>query len=427
MPLIIYFVGFVLSRLQAHRLVIFFFIIQFFVLWFVLKFYPSSYSFMGTVNTLTLYTAIAILFFRFSTTVSFYLKIYFSFIVFFFLLVLFQNKFVGGSIGISFSYFRNFFHSFLILPVIIISIKEFQYNGIFKFLTAFYLLISVIYLFQLVLPGIKEFLIVEFILRDGEFIPLVAKQVVEGNPSIGTFIRPANLGNGLALFIPFFFVFYKLRFLKLKSVFFWLLYFLFLFVLISTGIRTSFISLAVFQGGLFLIFYDKRVLIPLSILFILIIFTFFSDQILFYDRSDFSNPILRIFYLFNYFQESNSLLEDSTLIRSSNIFAFYENFWFGSGVYSNGNYLQGISSITDLTLAFIFVEYGVLIFLASLFLFTYPLFFTFKSFGYSLNFKILILLFTSVLLQTVTDQGFFTNYSSYLYFLFTGYLMVNKL
>ena len=132
------------------------------------------------------------------------------------------------------------------------------------------------------------------------------------------------------------------------------------------------------------------------------------------------------FYLLNYFDGNTDLVDGSTLTRSSNIFAYYDSFWFGSGAYSSGLFLQGISSLTDLTLAFIFVEFGVFILFGSLFLFLYPLFRCFLDHGYCLSSQILFLLFVSVLFQTVTDQGFFTNYSSYLYFLFAGFLLINK-
>ncbi|WP_338222561.1 hypothetical protein [Algoriphagus confluentis] len=378
---------------------------------------------MGTANTGFIYLSALILLFKYKRIVLRYFIFYSVFILSFVFLLFLQSKFTGVDLNGGLSYFRNFFHSFLILPIILICVYESNFKSLFNFLALFFIFISIFYFVQILFPNIKDFFIIESIYRDGEFVTLVAKQVVEGNPAIGTFIRPANLGNALAIFLPFCFLLYKKNFLNISYVYFWILYSFAIVVLLGTGIRTSFISFSVFQIGVFLVFYDKKILVPVLLLFFGLIIFFFSDSIDGYDRSDFSNPILRVFYLVNYLDNSSTLIESSTLSRSSNIFSYYKNFWLGAGVYSSGKYIQGVSSITDLTLAFIFIEFGFIVFISSLVLFSLPILQSFSRTGFTLNNKLLFFVFLSVFLQSITDQGFFTNYSSYLYFVVVGFLI----
>ncbi|WP_157373460.1 hypothetical protein [Algoriphagus terrigena] len=277
---------------------------------------------------------------------------------------------------------------------------------------------------QLFMPSIKYFLVIEYIYKNGEFVNLISEEILKGNPAIGTFIRPANLGNVLAVFVPFYYYLYTTYRLKINRIVFWTIFILFVFTLINTGIRTSFVSFVFCQVGFMLLIYRRRLVFVFTGFVCAAIFvTVISSKLNleFYERGDFSSPLMRVFYLFNYFDSGSSIVEESTLSRSSNIFAYYESFFFGSGFMSSGGIVQGISSITDLTLAFIFVEYGFIVLMLSLVPFSFPVLGILRTQGRGREFYISLVLFTTLILQTITDQGLFTNYCSYMYFFVMAY------
>jgi hypothetical protein len=151
---------------------------------------------------------------------------------------------------------------------------------------------------------------------------------------------------------------------------------------------------------------------------------FQNVSINFNENDGFQNPVQRIAYgIIKIFNPETSVIESSTLVRSANILSQIKDFLFGSAVYAKGGTYQGISSITDATLAFIFVEYGLITFILCLIPFIYPILFLKNNLLRKKDFKFGIALFSCLLLQTITDQGFFTVYTSALYFLICGVLI----
>jgi hypothetical protein len=280
---------------------------------------------------------------------------------------------------------------------------------------------------QITFPSLHKFLVIEFV-QDGSGVRrIISEQIILGKVAIGTFIRPANLGNFLAIFIPAIIYFLTGKFKGWRNIIFNFFLIALIWILVQTGIRTSLISFIFF---LFFVLWLQGKRKMFGVLSVIVIFfytisQYFQNVSINFNKNDgFQNPVQRIAYgIIKIFNPETSVIEDSTLVRSANILSQIKDVLFGSAVYAKGGTYHGISSITDATLAFIFVEYGLITFIICFIPFIYPIIFLKIHLLRKKDFKFALALFASLLLQTITDQGFFTVYSSALYFIICGVLI----
>lgn len=400
---------------------------QFIFMWIALKFAPNLYSSIGTGGTMLIYSLSGIYYLKAPEIYKRYFKFLFFFYAIFIFNLFLLSIYHSLSLSLYIHFFRNYFHSFLILPLILVAFQS-KWKLIPYALGAVIVLQTVLTLGQIFFPSLKDILFIEFINRGDGFERLVSESVVKGSTTVGTFIRPANLGNFLAICLPSLYYLKTTGSLRINNFLFYTIFGLSLFVLIKTGIRTSFVSFLIISLGVLFLENRKRLLLILlgGLLVIFSLGTLLNEISKNYSREDgFENPFIRLIAGLNPF--GNSIATDSTLVRTTNILEYTNEILWGNSIYISGGYYKGISSITDATLGFLFVEFGIL----SMFLVFIPFLYPLKvlksnNLIYNNDFKFAALLFFGVLSQTITDQGFFTAYSAIPFFSIIGFLIARN-
>ncbi|WP_127844985.1 oligosaccharide repeat unit polymerase [Psychroflexus aestuariivivens] len=392
--------------------------------WFAVKFFPISFGLYGSVGTLLLYFPIILLYFRGDKIIRKYFHIYLVFILLFFLWMYLISQYHGVSWMKYFMFFRNHFHYFLIFPLTIYTIQRKNYKWIIYPVIGILIIQIILFSIQMAIPSFQNYLIVEFRLTTDGLIRLVSEALLRGKTFVGTFLRPANIGNFLAIVIPSFYLLKILRILRIKRTFFYLIIIFLVSILLYTGIRTSFVTFIIISAGVLFILNKKTFtffVVSATILLVVVLPTIKSLSSEYNREKSFENPLSRISFLFET-TERETITEETTVSRTANMLEHYESFIWGNSHYTAGGFYKGISSITDATLAFNFIEYGIITFLLTLVLFIYPIKIIYtqsKRFFY-----LSLVFFIGVLFQTVTDQGLFTNYSSIPLFIILGLLYV---
>jgi hypothetical protein len=428
--LIFILVGVFLSYKKPHLALVIIILHNFILMWFSLKFNATGFSIMGTSGVLLIYLLSAVYFVKFKIIYLKYIRFLSFFYLGFSLHMIVISIYHGQDLSSYLLYFRNYFHYFLLIPLVLTVFETKKWKIPLIFIASLVLLQILLTFGQMIFPSLKGILFVEFLNRGNGFERQMSETVVLGNTTVGTFIRPANLGNFLAIVIPFIFYLYQKNIFVIRKVFFYIIFFLLIFVLLRTGIRTAFVSFIVmFLGTLFVTNKAKFFSILLiSYLVLTIGGTIIMESVSSYSKSDgFENPILRIALILNPLVENSSLIENSTLSRSNNILSYTDNIIFGNSIYISGGYYKGISSITDATLGFIFVEFGIITFFLAFIPFLFPLKILFKNRkSEDSDYKYAVVLFLGILTQTITDQGFFTAFLSIPYFVIMGILISRK-
>ena len=390
--------------------------------WFALKFYPVSYSLFGSVGTVLLYFPIILLYIKGNRIIREFSHVYIVFIFVFSLWLYLLSLYHNVSWMKYLLFFRNYFHFFLIFPLTIYTIKRKNHYWIIYPIMGVILFQIVLFLIQMGIPSFQNYLIVEYRQTTNGWVALVSETLLRGKTFVGTFIRPANIGNFLAIIIPSLIVLKHLKFFRIKKFIYLILLLLLIGIILYTGIRTSFITFTIMTAGVLFILNKKTFSFfsVFALVFFVLVMPAIQNLSSQYDRSEsFENPISRVS---NLFETSNkkALTEETTVRRTANILDQYESFIWGSGRHLKGSYYEGISSITDATLAVNLIEFGIITFILSIFLFFYPLKKIYKSSSRAFNLSLVFLI--GVLLQTITDQGVFTLYSSIPLFIIFGIL-----
>lgn len=397
-----------------------------FMMWLGIRFNGIDHRLMGTVGTIFLYYIVANNFHWIKENLKYY-KFYLLFNIVLFIHLVILSLYHNVEIGLYLNFFRNYFHYFLLLPLTLIM---FAANKQFSFLKWFKTLIflqAILIAGQLLSPLIHQFLVVEYIETGGGIQQVVSEKISQGNLAVGTFLKPANLGNFLAILIPTAFFFGYNNFNGRKKIIFYLFLSLLVFFLLQTGIRTSIVSFVFFTFVVLFLLNKKYFFTTLiiSTTFFLINVSLLKTISENFDKTEnFDNPVSRLVSGLFQLQDRDYIQEESTLSRSVNVLSQTGDIVFGNSKFLRGGKYYGVESPSDAQLGFLFVEFGLITFLLCLLPFLYPLYLLHKkSRNEKIYFRFGLGLFGCVLLQTVTDQGFFTVYSSAFYFVVLGSLI----
>lgn len=425
-PLIYLAGALVFSYKKPHMGLFLFFVHFVLMMWVGIRFEGIDHRLMGTVGTVLLYGIIASNFSFVKEKFKFY-RFYLFFNLAFFVQLLVLSFYHGVELTLYISFFRNYFHYFLLLPL---TLMLFSSNRQFQFLKWFKIFIfieAILILGQLLSPLIHQFLVVEYIETGGDIQQVVSQKISEGNLAVGTFLKPANLGNFLAILIPSGFFFGYRNFQGRKKLIFYSFLGFLLFFLLQTGIRTSIISFAFFAFIVLFLLNKKYFFstLMISAIFIIVNIGLLKNISESYDSTEaFDNPISRVISGLLQLQDDEYMREESTLSRTINILSQAGDIIFGNSKLISGGRYFGVDSTSDAQLSFLFVEFGIITFLLCLLPFVYPLYLLYKkSRNDKIFFRFGLALFGCVLLQTITDQGLFTVYSAALYFVILGALI----
>lgn len=425
-PLIYLAGALVFSYKKPHLGLLLFFVHFVFMMWVGVRFDGIDHRLMGTVGTILLYGIIASNFSLVKENFKYY-RFYLFFNLAFFVQLLILSLYHSVDPSLYISFFRNYFHYFLLLPlttIIFSSNKEFHFLKWFKI---FIFVEAILILGQLLFPLVHQFLVVEFIETGGDIQQVVSEKISEGNLAVGTFLKPANLGNFLAILVPTAFFFAYGRFHGRKKIVFYSFLGILLFFLLQTGIRTSIVSFAFFAFTVLFLLNKKYFFSTLVIgaIFLIVNIGLIKNISENFDSNEaFDNPVSRVVSGLFQLQDDNYMRTESTLSRTFNILGQAGNIIFGNSKLISGGKYFGIESTSDAQLGFLLVEFGILTFFLCLLPFVYPLYLLYQNSRYEKTFfRFGVALFGCVLLQTITDQGLFTVYSAALYFIILGFLI----
>lgn len=333
-----------------------------------------------------------------------------------------------------FLYFRNYFWGFL-LYIILASLpnKKLYFENI---LLVFVLLQVILSFFQYYLdPSFgRSFMIAEFI-KNGRVQTMTAEDFIMSSEHlvVGSLEKITRLGNFLALYLT-----YKIGRIIIErkiSNIPYLLFFIAIFtVIILTGVRSSLLTsiigtilcIIIIRNRWDKAFY-KTLFISIILIIILPILIEYGTQLA-REGIDYNQASLRGLTVF-------SLLGDNegsplyTLRRSEYLLKFlnFKTFFIGTGIYTNNplGYGSGISSISDIQLLFIIVEFGIIPLLLCLTVYIYPIY-QFKRYDDINTLKLFSILFIIIILQTVVDQGLYDALTSYIFFLLCACSAMDK-
>lgn len=328
-------------------------------------------------------------------------------------------------------FFRNFFWSF-ILFIVFISIGRIKVDlskiFLFIFITQFVLVI-IQYVGGSSIS--KLFLLLEYE-KDGKLQSATSDSVIQATVDVGRYILVGSLGkitklaNFLSLFVTYWTGYAMLKYSKLR-LFDWTVVIISLSIIALTGVRAPLITAFVgFTLSFFIIKNTgkKKLLLVIAALLLIIILPVLIQigNAAASERLNYGDTYQRTMSVFSVLGNLDSLDSSNsyTLGRSLYLLSYLnaESFFFGTGIYTNNplGYGPGISSISDCMIAFIIVEYGIFAFLLCILPYGLTLHYV-KSCVKKEEYKMIIILFIVIFLQTIVDQGLFDMLISYCFYL----------
>lgn len=334
-----------------------------------------------------------------------------------------------------FLYFRNYFWGFL-LYIILATLpnKKLYFENI---LLAYIILqVGLSFLQYFLDPSFgRAFMISEFI-KNGRVQTMTAEEFIMTSEHlvVGSLEKITRLGNFLALYLTYKIgrIIIERKTSNLPYILFFILIFI---VIIFTGVRAS--LLTSIAGTILCIIiirnrWDKAFYKSLFISIILIVIlpsliefgTHLAREGVGYNQASLRG--LTAFSLFGNDEAGGGIY---TLGRSEYLMNFlnFRTFFVGSGIYMNNpmGYGTGISSISDVQLVFIIVEFGIIPFLLCLTIYMYPIY-QFKRYDDINTMKLFSILFLIIVLQTIVDLGLFDSLISYIFFLLCACTAMDK-
>lgn len=333
-----------------------------------------------------------------------------------------------------FLYFRNYFWGFL-LYIILATLpnKKLYFENI---LLAYIILqVGLSFLQYFLDPSFgRAFMISEFI-KNGRVQTMTAEEFIMTSEHlvVGSLEKITRLGNFLALFLTYKIgrIIIERKTSNLPYILFFILIFI---VIIFTGVRASLLTsiagtilcIIIIRNRWDKAFY-KTLFISIILIAILPTLINYGTQLA-REGVGYEQASLRGLTAF-------SLLGDNegsplyTLGRSEYLLKFlnFKTFFIGTGIYTNNplGYGSGISSISDVQLVFIIVEFGIIPLLLCLAIYMYPIY-QFKRYEDNNTLKLFSIIFLIIIMQTVVDQGLFDTLISYMFFLLCACTAMDK-
>lgn len=258
-----------------------------------------------------------------------------------------------------------------------------------------------------------------------------------GKLVMGTLLAPNNFANTMVLlFFVILYLLSKEQNNKNKTRIYYLLIIAIFITVLVSGIRTSLFSLLIGFAIYLLVFKGKQGVLFLGIALVLI----FSMNIAsmssnFKDYSKRGNTALeRMLGATVVFQGTKNMYkyQESNIWLSMLVLEYFpDNMIIGSNRYYKAGYgiiKDGNKNSTDVTLALILTEYGIIGFLLYLFPFIFILTYLYRN-NEKKEFTFNMIMFVVLLSQSVSDKGLFLNYANIIYFLISGLQMniiINK-
>jgi len=329
------------------------------------------------------------------------------------------------------------FH-YIAIPVFIfmsINYNKIDFIKLMKFIFILFLIEFFIALAQNILPqNMTGFFRVGSYVWNNQVTYVTSEGMWGGLQINGTLLHVGNFANFMALFLVFFIGLYLFRIFKpIKKRITFLFYLMATFaIILSTGNRTSVVSLL--AGFLIILYFHSKRYFSFAIAFIiplLIVSSIFFDRYVgtqsAYDIG-YDNPLERLSILGNLFTNVNELTEEEslTLGRSFPLWEYFlKNPVFGAGEFFKGGYTKDLyagtttASWSDASLMFHIVEFG----LVGLVILLMPYFIILKYIKKRCTKQAFILgiaLFFTLLIQTITDLGFFNILQSIVFVILLG-------
>jgi len=333
---------------------------------------------------------------------------------------------------------KNFFYGYVLFIYLILEKSSF-YRLVNRLLFSVLIIEVFLGILQYIGPDSFSnfFKIIEYNWNGGK-TQLLGKSFYVNKLVLGTLLRPAQFADLISLLA----IYFGGKYVYNRDLFFNRKYYLVILiisvvVIFFTGIRTAVVS--VFVGVLLLNYSKSKInLVFFSFLILVILFFFYQSynqisSLSATGKIGINNPIERVSGLITVFKDVNKLNQDNalTLIRSIWLFPYVHlNPLFGAGLYWQAGYYgqlaagSDLASWSDATIMFFLVEFG----LVGLFLFVLPYVIILRYAKKNIqkqDFYIILSVFFTLVIQTITDPGLFNINSSMIFFLLVG-LEVNK-
>jgi hypothetical protein len=322
-------------------------------------------------------------------------------------------------------FFKHNFWSTILFLLIVSSKTKLELNKYLHYLVVFQVGLGLAqYLFSDYIG--HTFLIQEYS-KDGIIKAKLSDSIsiLDSSLIVGSFGHVTILGNFLSLYTVYWFG-NKYLFNRQWRRFDYLFLFSTVIVIMLTGVRSAFLTALIGMVTVLLIKGSYRALFyTMGLMSVLMLAVFFLRDISYQVEVSYADPFTRLLSLITIFEDTRQGTETNlyTVNRSINILEFldFKSFILGSAIYTKNpfGYGEGISSITDAMLAFMIIEFGIIIFL----IVVSPYFLAIlllKKYCDRRIYYLFLTLFITLIFQTITDQGIFDIFQSFLFFILAG-------
>jgi hypothetical protein len=341
--------------------------------------------------------------------------IYLSSIIVFIIYVFIVTTLRGNELLGYLHFVRNFFFNLLLFSLYLMNNKKLNSQNTIKLVNIFFIIIVIqifLGLFQYVSPSIAQLFIIDDYQRLGVIINRFDDGLIGQNLVVGSLFAMQNVSVFIMVGILFI---YLLKIYKLISIttIHYLIIIAGIVVMIMVGVRAPFVGLFVGIMLIYLFNNKLKLLVIVSLLFVLIPITleilqpYIQDALTGEARTDFEGKSwIRVIGVFAIFD--SDYIETYSIVRSVNLYSLIiTNPLFGSGpgiIFTN-------YSVTDAFLAVLLLEYGLIGVIILLFPYVYTIRLLDKKYQKNL-YLIALIIFGVCISQTLTNEGiwaYFTN------------------